>query len=475
MAITGLDAWVERLVKQDMPVLSAIVRELNELTGNDETQVNQLAEVVLKDANLTSQVLRIANSVLFNPSSFPINTISRAIVLIGFNGVRAICISVMMIDTLLGKQPRERLLEQMAKGFHAAVQARNLVRRTSDNVQEEVFIAALLFHLGEMSFWASGSKEADQLDHLLGEGRFTEREAVDQVLGTTFKAITRALAKSWSLGDTLDQALYPNASPSPKVRAVMIGVELSHAAVKGWDSAEVALVLKKVMAFTGLDVTEARYLTLENADEAASVALTYGAARVCHLIPSSRSVVDAGAQVSREPMTADPQLQLRILRELSNALSENLDLNTIFQMVLEGMHRGIGLERVALGFIQADSVVAKYVLGEGTDGWRNSFNFPIDPSQDNIFTYVRQAGEPVWFDGKMQLTHKHLFSPAIVRVLGKCPLFMAPIRIGNRDVAIFYADRWTLGGVLQVEHFQSFRHFILQTKMSLQMLAEKRR
>ncbi len=475
MALKGLDAWVEKLGKKDMPVLTAVVKELNELTGSDEAEVNQLADVVLKDANLTSQVLRIANSVQYNPSSYPINTISRAIVLIGFSGVRAICISVMMIDSLLGKQPRERLLEQMAQGFHAAVQARNLVRRTNEEVQEEVFIAALLFHLGAMSFWASGDKEVDRLDGLLGEGKLTDREAMEQVTGTSFKAITRALAASWNLGETLEQALYPPKTPSPKVRAVMIGEELSRAAISGWDSVDMADALKKVMAFTGLDLTEARKMVIDNADEAASVALTYGAARVCHLIPSSRAGSDEHVVDAPEPMKADPELQLNILRELSNAVGEDLDVNTIFQMVLEGIHRGVGLERVALGFIQKDRIVSKYVLGEGTEEWRKQFNFPVDRNQDNIFTYARKKGEPVWFDNKLQKAQKHLYAPEIIKVLGRHSSFIAPVRVGNRDVAMFYADRWTLGGVLQVEHFQSFRHFIMQTQMSLQMLAEKRR
>ena len=41
----GLEAWVDRLSQVDMPVLANVVQELNELTGSDEAEVNQLAEV----------------------------------------------------------------------------------------------------------------------------------------------------------------------------------------------------------------------------------------------------------------------------------------------------------------------------------------------------------------------------------------------------------------------------------------------
>jgi len=472
MAIKGLSAWVEKLGKREMPVLATIVQELNQLTGSDDTEVNQLADVILKDANLTSQVLRIANSVHYNPSSYPINTVSRAIVLIGFSGVKVICLSVMIIDTLLGKEPREHLLQQMAQAFHAAVQAKRIVRKTNDAVQEEVFIAALLYHLGEMSFWACGGKSADELGTLLQSGKATLREASEQVLGCSFKGITRSLANVWKLGDTLEQSLYPGDKPSPKVVAVCLAEQLSRTASHGWDSPEALDVIKKIARFTGQSLPDTQKSVLDGADEAASVALTYGAAKVCHLIPSrqqheARLMEVAGAK----PLSSNPELQLSILRELSNATLEKLDVNAIFQMVLEGLHRGIGLERVALGFIQKDQIVAKYVLGEGTDNWREQFHFSLAAQEDNIFTHAIRLQEPQWLlrDGRKE--DQHLYSPDIIRVLGKLPAFASVISLGGRNIAVFYADRWKLGGALEDEHFQSFRHFMMQAQMSLQMLA----
>lgn len=475
MAVKGLRAWVEKLGKIEMPVLASVVKELNELTGSDEADVNQLAEVILKDANLTSQVLRIANSVQYNPSSYPITTVSRAIVLIGFTGVRAICISVMVIDSLLGKQPRERLLETMAKAFHAAVQARNLVRQVNDTAKEEVFISALLYHVGEMAFWACGDDTADELEALLQDDTGCPKEGVEKVTGTSMKAITKALAGVWSLGETLEEALYPPSSPTPKVTAVCLGEEISRTAEKGWDSSEMNETLSKVVKFTGLSYLQVRQMVMEAADEAAGVALTYGAAKVCHLIPTSQvHVGDEPAERSRV-MKADAQLQLNILRELSNALSEKLDVNTIFKMVLEGLHRGVGLERVCVAFIQKDQMQAKYVLGEGTEKWREKFSYSVSPQQDNIFTYTIKQGKSVWLDPAKNEALKHLYSNEILGIIGKYSAFAAGITLNNRYVALFYADRWNLGGTLQQEQYESFRHFVMQTQLSLQMLSQRKK
>ncbi len=89
---------------------------------------SHLAEIILKDAALTQKVLRIANSAYNNPSSDnEITTISRAVVQLGFRGIKAISLSVMLIDTLLKKDSQQRMMQWLARGFHSAVQAQNLI------------------------------------------------------------------------------------------------------------------------------------------------------------------------------------------------------------------------------------------------------------------------------------------------------------------------------------------------------------
>lgn len=140
----GLQAWLDRLSKAELPALSAVVQDLHRLSQTEKTSVQQLADVLLRDATLTSKVLRIGNSVYYNPSQEPIRTISRAIMLIGFDNVRLIGMSVCVIDSLLTRAPREQLHMLLARSFHAAVQARNLAGYVLKRDQEEVFIAALL-------------------------------------------------------------------------------------------------------------------------------------------------------------------------------------------------------------------------------------------------------------------------------------------------------------------------------------------
>src|SRR5690606_15725167 len=117
-------------------------------------------------------------------------------------GMRAICISLLLIDSLLKQGPREQLLLLIAQGLHAATQARDLVLRQDAEAAEEVFIAALLFNLGEMAFLAN-EPITDENIALWSADSGERQEAEERVLGTSFKAITRGLAKHWKLGETL--------------------------------------------------------------------------------------------------------------------------------------------------------------------------------------------------------------------------------------------------------------------------------
>ncbi|HSC85286.1 MAG TPA: HDOD domain-containing protein, partial [Pseudomonas sp.] len=218
----GLQAWIDRLNQAELPALASVVQDIHRLSQADKASVQQLADVLLRDASLTAKVLRIGNSVYYNPSQESIRTISRAIVLIGFENVRLIGTSVSLIDSLLVGVPREQLQMLLARSFHAAVQARNIAGYVLSKNQEEVFIAALLHTVGELAFWSCGGDQADELAYLLEQPGTNEDEAVRQVLGTSFRQLTQGLVKSWNLGELASFAHGSGNQHDPAVRAISL-------------------------------------------------------------------------------------------------------------------------------------------------------------------------------------------------------------------------------------------------------------
>ncbi|HCB38085.1 MAG TPA: histidine kinase, partial [Gammaproteobacteria bacterium] len=131
--------WVEFLGKEHMPALAETVQKLSKLTTEDDSRVSQLTEQILKDPSLTSRVLQISNSVVYKGLGGNIKTITRAIVMLGFTTIRDVSLSMQILDNILKQNPSEHLMTQIANSFHAAMQARGLLRSAKTPDQEEIF------------------------------------------------------------------------------------------------------------------------------------------------------------------------------------------------------------------------------------------------------------------------------------------------------------------------------------------------
>ena len=473
-----MQSWIDRLSQTELPALTAVVRDLQRLADQDDASVQQLADVLLRDASLTSKVLRVANSVYYNPSQESIRTISRAIVLIGFDNVRLISLSVSLIDGLLTHRPREQLQELLASAFHAAVQARNLSDYVLTSNAEEVFIAALLYHLGEMAFWSGGGEQADELGHALRMPGVEVEKTVQRVLGTSFRQLSQGLAKSWGLGELVSLAHGGGSHTDPAIKAVQFGVQIGKAALDGWESPAMEALLNKVAPFIGLSMEESLQQVLASADEAVKVASTFGASSLCRLIPSTDPAQILGQQQARQARLLQPDLLLmqQALQDLGLMASQRSDVEQILSTLMTGLHRGAGLERVMLAVL-ADGQSrfrAKRVVGEQTEQWLSSFLLPaVQQEQPHIFSYALRHREAIWMGVPASYSLDELVTLPIRQSLGVGMFFIAPILASGREVGVLYADCRLSGRALRHEQFVAFQRFTMLAGRCLGALSKR--
>ena len=474
----ALKHWVDQLGQVELPSLSTVMKEINTVTQASDSSASQLSEIILQDAGLTRKVLKVANSAYHNATGNEITTISRAVVQLGFKGIKAISLSVLMIDSLMKKDAdsRERMLQWLARGFHAAVQAESLIgRKGRDGDREDVFIAALLQHMGEMAFWCSGAKGVAELDRLMGASDRPNPEAERQLLGVTLADITRGLAAKWQIDIDFSQPELDDATRDRRRQAVRLGDTLSMAAEQGWESDTFNKVLVEAALFSGLSLEQMRAEVERNAERAATIAVDYGANKVCSYIPNPGEPV-AEAPAVPTGLQADAKLQLDVLREMGAMVAQNVDANTLFQMVVEGIHRGIGLERVALCLADPGltRISAKYVLGNDTDDWREHFSFPVGQQASSVFSLCLQQREVLWLRKSNRSQYYTLYDDEIKQLLAVDNALMAAIFTSKRSIGLIVADRGFDGNEISQEQQESFSHFIQQTNMSLEMLAAQR-
>lgn len=293
----SIDQLIDSLSKKSMPAMANSINQMGQLTSSDSSRVSQLTEQVLKDPTLTTRVLQVANSVIYRGSG-QVNTITRAIVLMGFTSIRDISLSMKVLDEMLKKSPTQHLKNVMAKSFHAAMQAKGLVSKAKYGIKEEIFISSLLHHLGEMSVLSRDDDLSRQLDQLISKQGVPPEMAAQQVLGFSFQDLTLGLANSWSLGDMMKDAVSPPSKLSRPVEAVLLGEELSQVAGLGWDSEAVEVVIKRIAKFGGTDTASALEQAKQVADYTREVANQYGAEAVKHLIPPSNYTVDTAERLN---------------------------------------------------------------------------------------------------------------------------------------------------------------------------------
>lgn len=474
----GLQSWIDRVNEAELPALAAVVQDLHRLAQEEKSSVKQLADVLLRDASLTSKVLRVANSVYYNPSQETIRTISRAIVLIGFDNVRLIGLSVSLIDGLLTRAPREQLQELLARSFHSAVQARNLAGYVLSRHEEEVFIAALLYHMGELAFWGCGGEQTDELASALAQPGVNADEAVRAVLGTSFRQLTQGLVKDWNLGAIVSLAHNGANHNDPAVRAVSLGMQIGEAALQGWDSPVMERLVEQVADFIGVSAEEAMQQVLASADEAVKVAATFGASKLCRLIPNTDPEQIRVQQEQRKAKLLEPNLLIlqQALQELGLMASQRTDVGLILDTLLNGLHQGAGLERVML-VVLADGQScfrAKRVVGEGTEDWLNDFVLPVQQrEQPHIFSYVLRNKEALWMGVPASYSLNELVTQPIRQSLGQGMFFVAPLLAGTRQIGVLYADSRVSGRALKHEQFVAFQRFTQLTGRCLQALTKR--
>lgn len=477
---SSLDDWVRRISEEEMPIFGHTVQQVVSVAEDENAPTVELARVILQDASMTARVLKLANSVYYNPHEQQISTISRAVVVLGFTTVRSMCLSIALVDSFVQGAPRDRLTRELARAIHAAVQARTVAMARGDESPEEVFIATLLYHLGDLAFWCFSGEAGDQLDTLLRQPGSTPEQAEMEVLGFRLRQLTGNLVREWRINDLLSTTLKHPDSKDIRSRNITLCHQLARAAEKGWESPQVKEITKQLTELTGQsDKTVSTHLH-QNARDAARIAGYYGAAAAAAVIPLPRGEQMPGEEELEVPEYPQPDgmLQLRILRELALLLDDpKSDFNLVMELVLEGIYRGTGMDRTLFALLTPDrrGLRAKFALGGERDSLTGAFHYTRHPQEDNVFFHLLDKPAALWFDPARHPEQRRWQTAQLTGVVGRAPFLVAPIQVNGSAIGLFYADRALSERPLDEESFESFKHFAQQAGLGLGHLAQRRK
>ncbi len=465
----SLAEWVELLRVEEMPIFSNTAQNIYASLDDSNKGAMDLASVILQDPNLTAKLLKIGNSPYYNPSRQKMSTVSRAIVILGVEVIRELTLACSFFESILSTTNKERANQEIALAIHSAVQAKELALLLGDQSPEEVFIAALLHNVGHIAFWCSSNKQTLKIHELMAKSGLPSREAEKKLLGFTLQDLDKKLSKSWHFSGLIAEAISQPESTDVRIRSVLMGNRICQAIRSGWDSENMASCLAELGKMTGEGADKIASRIKRNTEKAADIARQFGAHDASRYISdhAPTSSVD-----SHEDEHLDKkQIQFQVLQEITAHISGDIDLNVLFEMVLEGIHRGVGMDRTLFMLLSADKKSLKEKISLGWLKPLNSEKLQIHHNEArNLFFHALQEREGKWFK-PVQSTE--LYSEQIERTVGSHECFVFPIEVEHKTIGLIYCDRGIHGQALSLEDFSIANHFVKQAHIGLTLYRMK--
>ncbi|MDW8336869.1 MAG: HDOD domain-containing protein [Tepidimonas sp.] len=193
-----------------LPVVPEVAAQLISTFGQDEVDLNRVAQQLERDPALAARVLQQANSAFFRLLR-PVHSVRDAVWVLGLTRLRALVLAA-AVQSRFAAPPGIELERFWAYSFVAASLARTVCvpRRLDDAV---AFTAALLHAVGELVMHQVLPQQMVPLDGQTPWWSLQRPEAEQRMLGYTYAEVGAALAAHWRLPRTLVQAIEAHIHP----------------------------------------------------------------------------------------------------------------------------------------------------------------------------------------------------------------------------------------------------------------------
>ncbi|MDT8363067.1 MAG: HDOD domain-containing protein [Nitrosomonas sp.] len=238
---TSLSQWVDFLCKTDIPVLRKTSNDLVFLRReNTSPSPRATAQIIKQDPLMTVKLLRHLQQHKHRRQTHDVMQVEQALIMLGVENVFDQITTKSQTETLLHSHPAAlvQLLHRMHRAHIAANYAFEWAVRLHDTHFEEIHTAALLHDMTELLLWCYAPAKMVEIAALQQQDpTLRSRNAQQKVLGFTINDLQSKLIIAWQLPELLITLLDESCVNQPRVRNVLLAVNLARHAAHGWDNA----------------------------------------------------------------------------------------------------------------------------------------------------------------------------------------------------------------------------------------------
>jgi len=494
--------------KSDFPALSESIGRIQSMASSDKESINSVTNEILKDVALTNKLLRLVNSVHYSRGS-SVGTVSRAVSLVGFNGIRNMALSLVLLEHMQDKANAHLLKEEFLRALMAGAIAAALCPTQSEG--EDAFIGALFQNLGRMLSQFYFPEEALAVRQLVSAPRdaISEDAAATRVLGLSYEALGLGVCRAWGLPESIQRCVVkPSGTPpslpikdsqtrlrwSTRVAnemadavlhtdAKVVDVRLAQVAktygrALGMSTeqlnAATAVARKKLLELAqAMEITvrpdslaahllnhqldapqqaPANQMADPEADTLNANAL-HATQVMTQQMPTLVSSEPTGAILALAQPGADSRAQTLTagVQDITNAMVEDFKLSDVLRMIMEAMFRALDLHRIVFCMRdpKTDTLTGRFGLGTGVESVVKQFNVPLHShgTPDLFATICLKAADTLISDASDPRIVQRL--PAWYSQAYNAPTFLVlPLVLKGKPFGLIYADMAHKGGLL---------------------------
>ncbi len=192
----------------DIPTLPTIALKVNKMLKEEDVSISELSKIIENDQAMVTKILRLVNSSFYHFQS-KIESIPRAIVVLGLKTIHNAVLSVSLIESFKGKDNHEEfdISEFWHHSIAVAVTSKHLGEKTLLELPDECFVAGLLHDIGKVVLAQYFRAPFSQILALIRDEHKSFDEAEKTVLPVSHAQIGGYLAQKWNLPSSLVHAI----------------------------------------------------------------------------------------------------------------------------------------------------------------------------------------------------------------------------------------------------------------------------
>jgi HD-like signal output (HDOD) protein len=308
---------IDRL--SDLPILPQILIRLNKVAEDDNASVEDFGRIILKDQGLTLQVLRVVNSAFYRQQGRErTTTVSQAVLILGFNGVRRLALGMSVYDTLQSANALPGLQDLWSHSLTTAITTRLLAARTGYYSPEEAFVGGLVHDVGRVVLARCDPELYGRITAQASTSAQV-RDLERQLFGMSHALAGKRLAHRWSLPAPFEEVIGGHhayetdalEAGSRLLRLVSAGNRFAHALTDGSDPQGLERAMAELAAPFGLEIAQAQEIQRAIWQEYSELA------RAFHI---SSPAIDPGPTGDEPRSEVDRDEQLARLQTIASAM-----------------------------------------------------------------------------------------------------------------------------------------------------------